>query len=103
MTPEQFGKQFGPSHADNQTITQWLSAHGFADIKVGAGRNLIEFSGNVGKVRDAFHTEIHQYLLPGEKHLLNASDPRIPEALTPAVAGTVSSHPFLRNTMHSLA
>src|ERR1700732_4120660 len=29
LTPTKFGKQFGPSDADVQTITAWLESHGF--------------------------------------------------------------------------
>lgn len=94
MTPDQFGRQFGPADADIQAVTQWLAAHGFAGIKVGPGRNVIEFSGNVGQVRSAFHTEIHRYLVNGEKHQANVSDPQFPLALTPVVAGIVSLHDF---------
>jgi hypothetical protein len=103
LTPDQFGKQFGSADADVQAVTQWLAAHGFTEIKVGAGRNVIEFSGNVANVRNAFHTEIHRYLVNGEEHMANASDPQIPVALTPAVAGVVSLHNFPRKTMHRLA
>src|SRR5207248_6862218 len=63
LTPDQFGKQFGPADGDIQTVTQWLASHGFTDIKVGPGRNVIEFSGNVAAVRNAFHTEIHRFLV----------------------------------------
>lgn len=94
VTPDQFGKQFGPADGDIQAITQWLAAHGFTGIKVGAGRNVVEFSGNVASVRNAFHTEIHRYLVDGEEHLANASDPQIPAALTSIVVGIVSLHNF---------
>ena len=94
LTPEQFGQQFGPADADIQTVTQWLTSQGFMDIKVGPGRTVIEFSGNVAQVRNAFHTEIHQYLVKGETHMANASDPQIPAALAPVVAGVVSLHNF---------
>ena len=57
LTPEQFGKQFGPSDADVQAVTDWLTRQGFQVAKVAAGRNAIEFSGNVAQVRNAFHTE----------------------------------------------
>jgi hypothetical protein len=100
LTPDQFGKQFGPADADIQTVTQWLTSGGFTDIKVGPGRNLIEFSGNVAAVRNAFHTEIHRFLVNGEEHQANASDPQIPAALTPVVAGVVSLHNFPRKAMH---
>ena len=29
LTPEQFGKQFGPSDGDLQTVTAWLQSRGF--------------------------------------------------------------------------
>src|SRR2546428_11590693 len=103
LTPDQFGKQFGPADADVQAVTQWLAAHGFTEIKVGAGRNVIEFSGNVANVRNAFHTEIHRYLVNGEEHIANVSDPQVPEALAPVIAGIVSLHSFRKRPMYYLA
>ena len=103
LAPDQFGKQFGPADADIQTITQWLASHGFTNIKTGSGRTVIEFSGNVANVRNAFHTEIHHYLVQGEGRQANVSDPQIPAALAPAVVGIVSLHNFPRKAMHHLA
>ena len=94
LTPEQFGAQFGATDADLQTTTSWLSAKGFHGIQVGPGRTAIEFSGTVGQVRDAFHTEIHRYLVNGAQRFANSSDPQIPAALAPVVAGVVSLHNF---------
>ena len=94
LTPEQFGAQFGPTDADIQATTSWLSAKGFHGIQVGPGRTAIQFSGTAGQVRDAFHTEIHRYLVNGAQHFANSSDPQIPAALAPVVAGVVSLHNF---------
>lgn len=94
LTPEQFGKQFGPSDADIQTVMDWLISHGFQNIKVSTGRTAVEFSGNVGQVRNTFHTEIHHLLVKGEEHFANVSEPQIPEALSPVVAGIRSLHNF---------
>lgn len=94
LTPQQFGAEFGPGDSDIQTVTQWLTGHGFHDVKVGAGRTTIEFSGNVGQVRNAFHTEIHQFNVNGRMHLANVSDPQIPSALTPVVANVLGLHDF---------
>jgi hypothetical protein len=99
LTPDQFGKQFGPADADIQAVTDWLTRQGFQGIKVGAGRTTIEFSGNVNQVRNAFHTEIHRYLVNGEDRQANVSDPQLPAALTPVVAGVVSLHNFPRKSM----
>jgi subtilase family serine protease len=61
LTPEQFGAQFGPADADIQTAAGWLSSHGFQVAKTSKSRQLIEFSGTAGQLREAFHTQIHQY------------------------------------------
>src|SRR6267143_2388679 len=53
LTPEQFGRQFGPADADVQAVTDWLTSHGFTGINMGPGRTVVEFSGNVGQVRSA--------------------------------------------------
>jgi hypothetical protein len=98
LTPEEFGKQFGPADADIQAVTDWLISHGFQVSKVSKGRTVIEFSGNVGQVRNAFATEIHKFLVAGEARQGNVSDLQIPAALTPVVAGIVSLHNFPRKS-----
>jgi len=94
LTPTQFANQFGPADADIQAVTGWLQSHGFQNVKVGAGRTTIEFSGNVGQVRNAFHTDIHNFLVHGEQHVANVSDPQIPAALAPVLAGVRGLHNF---------
>jgi subtilase family serine protease len=99
LTPQQFGAQFGPADADVQTVTDWLTRRGFQGIKVAAGKTVIEFSGTVGQVRNAFQTEIHHYLVNGKIRQANSADPQIPAALTPVVAGIVTLHNFPRKSM----
>jgi hypothetical protein len=94
LSPEQFGAQFGPSDADIQAVTQWLESQGFSGVAVGAGRTTIEFSGNAGQVRNAFHTQIRRYAIKGAMHFANATDPETPAALAPVVAGIVSLNDF---------
>ncbi|HTW56568.1 MAG TPA: protease pro-enzyme activation domain-containing protein [Terriglobales bacterium] len=100
LTPEQFGQQFGPTDSDMATISSWLQSHGF---QVGStkGRTVLEFSGSASQVQEAFHTTIHKYLVKGEQHWANATDPMIPTALTPAVAGVLTLHNFIKKpTIH---
>jgi subtilase family serine protease len=94
LTPEQFGQQYGPADADVQAVTDWLTSHGFQNIKVAKGKTVVEFSGNAGQVRNAFATEIHKFNVNGEVHLANVSDPQIPAALAPVVRGIRSLHNF---------
>ena len=99
MTPEQFGAQFGPTDSDMQTITSWLQSHGF-EVGASKGRTVLEFSGSASQVTEAFHTSIHKYLVNGQQHWANATDPQIPTALVGAVAGVESMNNFPRKPMH---
>ncbi len=94
LTPEEFGKQFGPADEDIQTVTTWLGSHEFQGIKISKGRTTVEFSGTAAQVRNAFQTEMHRFAVKGEEHMANVSDPQIPAALAPVVAGVVSLHNF---------
>ncbi|MGB2664880.1 MAG: protease pro-enzyme activation domain-containing protein [Candidatus Acidiferrum sp.] len=94
LTPEQFGQQFGPADSDVQAVTDWLTRSGFQVANVAKGKGVIEFSGSVGQVRTAFHTQIHKFVVNGEEHFANVSDPAIPEALAPVVAGVAALHNF---------
>src|SRR5438445_13164127 len=96
LTPEQFGKQFGPADQDIQTVTAWLQSHGFRIGQVAKGRNIIEFSGTAAQVQEALHTSIHKYLVDGKEHWANSRDPQIPTALTPVVAGVHTLHNLLK-------
>jgi hypothetical protein len=102
LSPEEFGQRFGIGDADLQTIQSWLAGHGFSVSKVGKGRMTIEFSGTVGQVQTAFHTSLHSYLVKGEQHWANASDPQIPSALGPVVAGLGSLNSFRPKTNYVL-
>lgn len=99
MKASEFGKNFGVADADIQTLTGWLESHGFVVNSVYPNGMAIDFSGNAGQVRRAFHTSIHHLDVDGVRHIANFSDPQIPEALAPAVAGVVSLHDFKPHAM----
>ena len=103
LTPPQFGQMFGPADADIQTVTSWLSSQGFHVDQVSAARNIIQFSGNAGQVRQAFHTSLHHYLFNGKNHLANASDPQIPAALAPVIKGIATLNNFERKSYSRLS
>ena len=100
LSPEQFGEQFGVSQSDLDRAVQWLSSHGFAIGEISDSRTVIEFSGNASQVRQAFHTDIHKYVVNGQEHWANASNPEIPIALAPVVAGVVSLNDFGPHALH---
>jgi len=99
LTPAQYGELYGPSQSDIGTVTGWLKSHGFTVNSVYPSGMTIDFSGNAGQVRGAFHTEIHNLGVNGEAHVANMSDPQIPAALAAAVRGVVSLHDFTPHAM----
>jgi Pro-kumamolisin, activation domain/Bacterial Ig-like domain (group 3) len=103
LTPQQFGQEFGPSDSDLQVVTDWLAAQGFEINRVTNGREVIEFSGSAGLVRQVFRTDIDQYVVQGKPYWANASDPQIPAALVPVVAGIASINNFPRRPMYRQA
>jgi subtilase family serine protease len=99
LTAEEFGKAYAPAQEDLDKVTAWLESHGFTVNVVYSSGMAIDFSGTAAQVRDAFHTSIHYYDVSGVRHIANASDPRIPAALAPVVAGVVSMHDFRPRAM----
>ncbi|AXC10931.1 putative periplasmic aspartyl protease [Acidisarcina polymorpha] len=92
---DDLGKNFGPAQQDIAEVVGWLSSHGLQVNTVHPNGLTIDVSGTAGQVRETFHTQIHNYLVKGQAHIANASDPEIPAALAPVVAGVVSLHNFM--------
>lgn len=103
LTPGQFGQQFGVADQDIQVTTSWLESHGFQVNRVSSGRTIIQFSGTAAQVRETFHTEIHRFMVNGEEHWANASDPQIPQALGSVVAGVAKLDNFRAKSMVQLS
>ena len=87
VTPDQFGKLYGPADSDIAAIVAWLESHGLTVEPVSPGRTDIAFSGTVSQVEEALHTSIHSYERNGEQFYSNTTDPAIPAALAPVIQG----------------
>jgi subtilase family serine protease len=95
LTADELGSKFGPKQEEIDAVIAWLSSHGLKVNLVHKSRITLDVSGTAGQVRDAFHTEIHRYNLKGERHIANATDPKIPAALASLVVGVVSLNDFM--------
>jgi hypothetical protein len=98
LTPEQFGEQFGVADTDIQTVSSYLSAHGFTVGRVYKNKMAIEVTGTAAQLSETFHTEIHSYSIHGQRYFANATDPSIPAALAPVVRGFASLNNIRENT-----
>jgi len=87
LSPEDYGQRFGVSDADLSKITQWLQQKGLQVVSVARGRSWIAVGGTAAQVETAFQTEIHNYLVDGETHYANASEPSVPAAFTSVLKG----------------
>jgi subtilase family serine protease len=95
LTPKQLGERFGAAPQDREIIQHWLESHGFSINRIYQSGMVIDFAGTAAQIREAFHTEVHNLVLPnGEKHIANIRDPQIPSALAPAIQGVASLHDF---------
>jgi hypothetical protein len=94
LTPDEIGNRFGPAAGDLDAVKGWLRSSGFSVSRVSRAGRLIEFSGNVGQVNAAFHTQIHEYVVNGALHHANATDVQIPQALAGIVKGVTPLNDF---------
>jgi uncharacterized protein (TIGR03437 family) len=87
LTPEQYADRFGASPADLAQIFAWLEGQGLSVINKARGRNFVVFKGTVGKVEGALHVKVHRFLVDGEVHLANATEPSVPAAIQSFTTG----------------
>ncbi|OOG40363.1 protease pro-enzyme activation domain-containing protein [Rhodanobacter sp. C05] len=105
LTPEQFGASYGVADSDIAAVTSWLKAQGFTVNNVYPNKTQIDFSGTVGQVKAAFHTQenIYNFGKGGnakEQHIANAGDISIPLALKDVVAGVMGLNDFHPKAMN---
>ncbi len=123
LTPEQYADRFGLSAIDVAAVTSWLQAQSFRVERVARNHSRIFFTGTVSQIETVFRTEMHHYVVRGEQHFANATEPSVPAALSGVVLGfdhlddfrpkaRVKSHTvsaqdikshFLLNGFHNLA
>jgi uncharacterized protein (TIGR03437 family) len=102
LTPEEYADRFGVSTDDLKKVTDWLTSQGLTVTATARARNSVSFTGTAAQVEKAFATEIHSFLVNGEVHFSNASDPSLPEALTAVVRAVHGLNDFRLKPMRSV-
>src|SRR5271166_699218 len=87
LTPEEYAQRFGVSDADIATLTSWLKSQGLTVAAVSRGKSWIAVSGTAAQMEGAFQTELHRYLVEGEMHFANATEPSVPAAFSGVIHG----------------
>jgi subtilase family serine protease len=87
LTPEQFADRFGLTASDIAKVVDWLQGQGFSVDETARSRSYVAFSGTAAQVEASFGTPIHHYMVNGEFHYANVSDPKLPWPLANVVIG----------------
>jgi len=101
LTPDEYGARYGISEADLAKVKGWLGSHGFAVKQVSKANDAIVFSGTNEQLQEAFHTQLHAYKVGSEVHYANASNPQVPAALSPVIAGFYSLNDMQPKPLHT--
>src|SRR5260370_6896568 len=94
LTPEEFAQRFGVSEDELSKIRAWLEGQGLTIAAVARGRNWIAVNGTAAQIESALQTEIHAYLVDGEAHFANTTEPSVPAAFAAVVRSTPGLNDF---------
>jgi hypothetical protein len=103
LTAQQVGAMFGPNDQDIATVENWLKSQGLGVKSVSADKMMIHISGPVAAVERAFGTTMHHYVENGKAHFANATEQKLPSALTPVVMGVASLSDFFPTSQAVIA
>lgn len=80
LKPEEFTKRFGPTEDDYQAVANFAKASGLVVEETHPNRVLLDVSGSVAGIEQAFHIKMHVYEHPYEHHSFFAPDaePSVP-------------------------
>ena len=102
LTPEQFADRFGTSRDDIAQIVSWLRSEGLTVEEISRARNWIRVSATASQAQAALHTELRRYLVDGELHFANASEPSVPAAVEPMVMSILGLDDFRPSSSSAL-
>ncbi|MBS1874480.1 MAG: Ig-like domain repeat protein [Acidobacteria bacterium] len=94
LTPEEYANRFGASQSDIDQISAWLEARQLKVTDLARARNAVSIKGSAGQVESAFAIQIHTYVVNGETHYANSTDPSLPAALQGVVQSIRGLHDF---------
>ena len=94
LTPDEYAARFGMTQADLAKVTSWLKSQGLTIEQISRSRTEISVSGTVAQIEHAFHTELHNYTINGERHFANATDLSFPAAFASQVLGVRNLNDF---------
>jgi len=74
LTPDEFAKRFGPSESDYAAVIDFAKTNHLRLTRTHGNRMLLDVSGSVGDIENAFHVALHTYKHPTEARNFFAPD-----------------------------
>jgi pseudomonalisin len=87
LTPAQVGQMFGLAQSDLQAVESWLESEGLTVTRVEPNGVLVDVTGSVTAVSNAFRTSFAEFRVGGETRLSATTEPSVPQALQAVIAG----------------
>jgi subtilase family serine protease len=81
LTPNQFESLFAPTPDQAQQVVAYLQSQGLTVTAIAPNRTLIDASGTVAQVEQAFSTQINTYQLGNQTFYANATPPVVPGSI----------------------
>jgi Predicted protease len=94
LSTQEFADRFGMTEGDIAKVATWLKSQGLTVDRVADSRTQIFFSGTAAQVQRALHTELHKFVVNGETHFANATEPAVPAALASSVLAVRNLNDF---------
>jgi kumamolisin len=85
ITPTDFLSRFSPSQSDVDAVRQHLESHGLTTKRVSDNRVLVQATGTVAQIEEAFAININVYKVGTETHFSNDRNPSVPSSLKDVV------------------
>jgi kumamolisin len=111
LSVDQFTQHFSPTQSQVDDVVKFLTTSGITVEQVYANRLLIQASGTVGQLEQAFHVTINRYqspsttpgsTMPAATYFSNDRDPSIPAALSPVVETVIGLNTLTAYRSHLL-
>ncbi len=97
LTPAQVGSMFGVAPADLQAVESWLEAEGLTVTRVEPNGVLLDVTGSVTAMSNAFRTNFAEFRVGPETRLSATEEPSVPAALQAVIAGV---HGLSQSSLH---
>ncbi len=82
LTPDEFNQLFAPTSDEVQQVVAYLQSQGLTVSSVASNNLLIDATGTIGTVQQAFNTQINNYQVGNHTFYANAMPPSVPASIS---------------------